>query len=97
MALIATVPAAVEGLEGRDHHVAHRREGDGGVERGRRPLLVVPRPHGAELARAAALGLRAGCDIDLAIPVTGHLDGEQRRGAEAVEPEATTWPDARRS
>ena len=88
--------AAVEGAQGRDDHAARRGEGDRRVERGGRRIVVPTDGGRPQLEGAGALSLGTRRDVDLAAPVAGDLQGEERRGAEAVEAQAAAGPDARR-
>ena len=85
--------AAIERAQRRDDDVAHRREGDGRIERLGRRVVVAAGPHGAELERASLLRLGSRADVHAAPPVHGDLDREARRGAEAEQPEATSRLD----
>jgi hypothetical protein len=87
--------APVQGPQCRHHHLTHRCEGDGSIQRHRGRVVVASRPLRPQVQGAALLGRRPGGDEDLASPVGGHLDGEQGRGAEPVEAEALAGADAR--
>ena len=94
IALIATVAPGASAAKRRDDHRPGRREGDGGVERLGRRVVVAAHPGGAQLARELVLRRRAREDADLAAPVAGDLDREVGRRPEAEEAEAAARLDA---
>ena len=69
------------------HHRPGRGERDRRVERHRQLLVVGARPGGTQLRRPGHLGHRPRHHVDLRPPVAGHLQGDRRRGAEAVQPQ----------
>ncbi len=76
-----------EAAQGQRHECPGRSEDHSAVEPGRRRLLRPAGPGGAEPTRKILMGFAAGEDQHLAPLVAGDLEGDVRRGAEAVEPE----------
>ena len=94
MALIATVPPRSRLRSAVDDDVAGRREGHGRVERGSR-FVIARRARGPEREGPLLLAWRPGPDVDLAAPVPGDLERQQRRRPEAEQPEPAAGLDPR--
>ena len=86
--------ALIDGLEGGGDEFAGGGEDDGGVESVGRGLAGRAGPGGAHFAGEDAVALVAGDDVDLDAAVEGHLNGDVRGGAEAVQTEAPARLDA---